>query len=159
MCNGGYKAWCNSGIMDIDEIEAKVTDKTKAIMIVHLYGLLVEVDKVLALAEKYHLKVIEDAAAMHGQSYCGRPCGSFGDISIFRFSSNKLVAAGEEGMVVTDDDNLAERCRMFRNLCFRKDARYIHDEISDNYRFNLDGRTLCETDYTSWTSYFIARAV
>lgn len=121
--------------MNVDEIETKITPKTKAIMIVHLYGLPVEADKVLALAEKYNLKVIEDAAEMHGQTCSGKPCGSFGDISTFSFYSNKHVTTGEGGMVVTDDRQLAERCRILRNLCFRKDVRYVHDEISDNYRF------------------------
>ena len=104
-------------------------------MKVHLYGLPVEIDAILALAKKYHLKVIEDAAEMHGQTYKEKPCGSFGDISTFSFYPNKHITTGEGGMVVTDDEELAERCRMLRNLCFRKDVRYIHDEISDNYRF------------------------
>ena len=121
--------------MKVDEIETKITPKTKAIMIVHLYGLPVEVDKVLALAKRYNLKVIEDAAEMHGQTYRGRPCRSFGDISTFSFYPNKHITTGEGGMVVMDDEKLAERCRMLRNLCFRKDIRYVHDEISDNYRF------------------------
>ncbi|MBD5492116.1 MAG: DegT/DnrJ/EryC1/StrS family aminotransferase [Lachnospiraceae bacterium] len=121
--------------MNVDEVEAKITPKTKAIMIVHIYGLPVEVDGVLALAKKYGLKVIEDAAEMHGQTYRGKPCGSFGDISTFSFYPNKHITTGEGGMVVTDDEELAERCRMLRNLCFRKDVRYVHDEISDNYRF------------------------
>lgn len=121
--------------MKVDEIEAKITSRTKAIMVVHIYGLPVEVDGVLALAEKYGLKVIEDAAEMHGQTYKGKPCGSFGDISTFSFYPNKHITTGEGGMVVTDDEELAERCRMLRNLCFRKDVRYVHDEISDNYRF------------------------
>ncbi len=121
--------------MNVDEIEAKITSRTKAIMIVHLYGLPVEVDKVFELARKYNLKVIEDAAEMHGQIYNGKPCGSFGDISTFSFYPNKHITTGEGGMVVTDDEDLAERCRMLRNLCFRKDVRYVHDEISDNYRF------------------------
>lgn len=121
--------------MNVGEIEQKITSKTKAIMIVHLYGLPVEVDKILALAKKYNLKIIEDAAEMHGQTYSNRPCGSFGDISTFSFYSNKHITTGEGGMVVTDDEKLAKRCRMLRNLCFREDVRYIHDEISDNYRF------------------------
>lgn len=121
--------------MNVDEIEAKITPRTKAIMIVHLYGLSAEVDEVLALAKKYSLKVIEDAAEMHGQTYYGKPCGSFGDISTFSFYPNKHITTGEGGMVVTDNEDLAERCRMLRNLCFRKDVRYVHDEISDNYRF------------------------
>ncbi len=118
-----------------EEIEKKITPRTKAIVIVHLYGLPVKVDKILALAEKYHLKVIEDAAEMHGQTYKGKPCGSFGDISTFSFYPNKHVTTGEGGMLMTDDDQLAERCRLLRNLCFQRDARYVHDEISGNYRF------------------------
>ena len=121
--------------MKAEEIEAKITPRTKAIMIVHLYGLPVEADPILALAEKYGLKVIEDAAEMHGQTYKGKPCGSFGDISTFSFYPNKHITTGEGGMVVTDEEDLAQRCRMLRNLCFRKDVRYVHDEISDNYRF------------------------
>lgn len=121
--------------MNVEEIESKITNRTKAIMIVHLYGLPVEVAPVLNLAEKYNLKVIEDAAEMHGQTYRGKPCGSFGDISTFSFYPNKHVTTGEGGMIVTDDEELAERCRLLRNLCFRKDVRYVHDEISDNYRF------------------------
>ncbi len=120
--------------MNIGEIESKITSKTKAIMIVHIYGLPVEANKVLELAKEYNLKVIEDAAEMHGQTCNGDPCGSFGDISTFSFYSNKHITTGEGGMVVTDNEELAERCRLLRNLCFRKDIRYIHDEISDNYR-------------------------
>lgn len=121
--------------MNVHEIEAKITAKTKAIMAVHLYGLPAEMDKILELARKYNLKVIEDAAEMHGQFYKDRPCGSFGDISTFSFYPNKHITTGEGGMVVTNDIELAERCRFLRNLCFRRDIRYVHDEISDNYRF------------------------
>ncbi len=121
--------------MNVHEIEKKITPRTKAIMMVHLYGLPAEADAILELAQKYQLKVIEDAAEMHGQTYKAIPCGSFGEISIFSFYPNKHITTGEGGMVVTDDEELAERCRMLRNLCFRKDARYMHDEISDNYRF------------------------
>lgn len=121
--------------MNVSEIERKITSRTKAILVVHLYGLPVEMDKVSELAKKYNLKIVEDAAEMHGQTYKGKPCGSFGDLSTFSFYPNKHVTTGEGGMVVTDDEELAERCRMLRNLCFRKDIRYVHDEISDNYRF------------------------
>ncbi|MDD6812684.1 MAG: DegT/DnrJ/EryC1/StrS family aminotransferase [Lachnospiraceae bacterium] len=125
----------NTWNMNIDEIESKITSKTKAIMVVHLYGLPVEIDKVLEIAKKYNLKVIEDAAEMHGQTYLGKPCGSFGDISIFSFYPNKHITTGEGGMIVTDDEELTEKCKSIRNLCFKKDVRYVHDEISDNYRF------------------------
>ncbi len=125
----------NTWNMNADEVEARITSKTKAIMIVHLYGLPAEVDTILAVARKYNLKVIEDAAEMIGQTYNGKACGSFGDISAFSFYPNKHVTTGEGGMLFTDSEELAERCRTLRNLCFRKDIRYVHDEISDNYRF------------------------
>lgn len=125
----------NTWNMNVDEIEDKITDRTKAILVVHLYGLPAEMDRILTLARKYNLKVVEDAAEMHGQTYNGKPCGSFGDISTFSFYPNKHITTGEGGMVVTDNEELAERCRMLRNLCFRRDVRYVHDEISDNYRF------------------------
>ncbi|GFI26529.1 GDP-perosamine synthase [Lachnospiraceae bacterium] len=121
--------------MNVDEIEAKITDRTKAILVVHIYGLPVELEPVLALAEKYGLKMIEDAAEMLGQTYKGLPCGSFGDLSIFSFYPNKHVTTGEGGMVVMNDAGLAERCRSLRNLCFQRDVRYVHDEIGYNYRF------------------------
>ena len=121
--------------MNADEIEEKITDKTRAIIMVHLYGLPVDVDKILKLAHQYNLKVIEDAAEMLGQTYQGEACGSFGDISTFSFYPNKHVTTGEGGMIVTNDEELAQRCRLLRNLCFRVDRRYVHDEISDNYRF------------------------
>lgn len=121
--------------MCVDQIEDKITPKTKAIMVVHLYGLPVDMKKVMNIAKKHDLRVIEDAAEMHGQTYDGKPCGSFGDISIFSFYPNKHITTGEGGMVLVDDEKLAERCRSLRNLCFQRDPRYVHEEISDNYRF------------------------
>lgn len=121
--------------MRVDQIEEKITPKTKAIMVVHLYGLPVDMNEVMDIARRHDLKVIEDAAEMHGQTYDGKPCGSFGDISIFSFYPNKHITTGEGGMVVVDDEKLAERCRSLRNLCFQRDPRYVHEEISDNYRF------------------------
>ena len=120
--------------MCVEEIEEKITKKTKAILMVHLYGLPVDVDEILRISKKHELKVIEDAAEMHGQTYKGVPCGSFGDISIFSFYPNKLITTGEGGMIVTNDDRIAEKCRSYRNLCFQK-RRYVHEELSGNYRF------------------------
>jgi perosamine synthetase len=80
------------------------------------------------------LLVIEDAAEMHGQTYNGRPCGSFGDISIFSFYPNKHVTTGEGGMLVVDDAHLADRCRSLRNLCFQPQRRFVHEELGWNYR-------------------------
>lgn len=121
--------------MDVSEIERKITSKTKAIMVVHIYGLPVDMEPILKLAQKYKLKVIEDAAEMHGQMYKGKPCGSFGDVSIFSFYPNKHITTGEGGMIVTDDEELANRCSSLRNLCFQRDVRYVHEELSGNYRF------------------------
>ncbi len=120
--------------MDVDAIEEKITSKTRAIMVVHIYGLPAQMDKVLELAAKYNLKVIEDAAEMHGQTYKGKMCGSFGDVSIFSFYPNKHITCGEGGMIVTDDEDIAERCRGARNLFFRSERRYVHDEIGSNFR-------------------------
>lgn len=120
--------------MDVTQIEAKITSRTKAIMVVHIYGLPVDMDSVLVLAKKYGLKIIEDAAQMHGQTYKGKQCGSFGDISTFSFYPNKQITTGEGGMVMTDDPELAQRCASLRNLCFKPERRFVHDELGFNFR-------------------------
>ena len=124
----------NTWNMDISQIEEKITIKTKAIMVVHIYGLPVDIDPILELAIKYNLKIIEDAAEMIGQSYKGNPCGSFGDLSTFSFYPNKHITTGEGGMVLTDDEELAEKCRSMRNLCFQRKQRFVHDKLGWNYR-------------------------
>ena len=120
--------------MDVTQIEMKITPKTKAIMVVHIYGLPVDIDPILELSDKYGLKIIEDAAEMIGQTYKGRMCGSFGDISVFSFYPNKHVTTGEGGMVLTNDEILVERCKSLRNLCFQKEKRFIHNELGWNFR-------------------------
>ena len=120
--------------MDVSQIEAKITPRTKAIMIVHIYGLPVDVDPVLDIAQKHGLKVMEDAAEMHGQTYKGAPCGSFGDISTFSFYPNKHITTGEGGMIVTDDEEIAETCRGLRNLCFQPKKRFVHERLGWNLR-------------------------
>jgi perosamine synthetase len=121
--------------MDVRAIEEKITSRTRAILVVHIYGLPVDMDPVLDLCKKYGLKLIEDAAEMHGQTYKGRPCGSFGDISVFSFYPNKLITTGEGGMVLTNDLALAEKCRRLRNLGFEENGRrFVHNEFGWNYR-------------------------
>lgn len=120
--------------MNVNHIENKITSKTKAIMMVHIYGLPVDVDPILCIAKKYGLKIIEDAAEMHGQTYNGHQCGSFGDISTFSFYANKHITTGEGGMIVTNDKNLAEKCIQLRNLCFQEEKRFFHTELGWNYR-------------------------
>lgn len=127
---------CNAATwnMDVAQLERRITARTKAIMAVHIYGVPVDLDPLLDIARRHGLKVIEDAAQMHGQTYRGRPCGSFGDLSTFSFYPNKLVTTGEGGMIVTDDAVLAERCRSLRNLCFQPERRFVHDELGFNFR-------------------------
>lgn len=120
--------------MKVEDIESQITVKTKAIMVVHIYGLPVDMDPVLQLAKKYNLKIIEDAAEVHGQTYKGKKCGSFGDISIFSFYPNKHITTGEGGMVLTDDEALAKRCESLRNLCFVPEKRFVHEELGWNLR-------------------------
>ena len=121
--------------MNVEQIEQKITNKTKAIIVVHIYGLPVEMDPVLEICKKYNLFLIEDAAEMHGQTYKDKKCGSFGDISIFSFYPNKHITTGEGGMIVTDSPELAARCRKLRNLAFEPDkARFVHYELGWNYR-------------------------
>jgi perosamine synthetase len=120
--------------IDTEAIETRITPRTKALLVVHIYGLPTDMAPVLALAQKYGLKIIEDAAEVHGQTYDGKPCGSFGDLSIFSFYPNKHVTSGEGGMIVTNCDALAERCRDLRNLCFLKQRRFVHEELGWNLR-------------------------
>ena len=120
--------------MDVTQIEAKITPRTKAIMVVHIYGLPVDMDPVLELCQRYRLKLIEDAAEVIGQTYRGKPCGSFGDISTVSFYPNKHITTGEGGMILTDDDDLAEQCRELRNLCFKPGKRFVHERLGWNLR-------------------------
>lgn len=120
--------------MDVSQIKAKITPRTKAIMVVHIYGLPVNMDPVLELCQRYCLKLIEDAAEMIGQTYRGKPCGSVGDISTVSFYPNKHITTGEGGMILTDDDALAEQCRELRNLCFKPGKRFVHERLGWNLR-------------------------
>lgn len=120
--------------MNVNQIENKITSRTKAIMVVHIFGLPVNLGPVLEIARNHGLKVIEDAAEMHGQTYRGQPCGSFGDISTFSFYPNKHITTGEGGMIVTNDDDLADACRSLRNLCFQPERRFVHNRLGWNLR-------------------------
>jgi perosamine synthetase len=120
--------------MSAAQVALRITSRTKAIMVVHIYGLPVDMDPILDLAHTHGLKIIEDAAEMHGQTYKGEPCGTFGDISTFSFYPNKHITTGEGGMLVCNDPDLAERCRGLRNLCFQAKKRFVHEELGWNYR-------------------------
>ncbi|MBN2374286.1 DegT/DnrJ/EryC1/StrS family aminotransferase [bacterium] len=131
--------WC----MDVSQVESRITSRTRAIMPVHIYGHPVDMDPLLALGEKYGLKIIEDAAEVHGAKYLsGRDsassrwlsCGGIGHISAFSFYANKQITTGEGGMVLTNDHVFAEKARGLRNLCFRKDRRFYHTDLGNNFR-------------------------
>lgn len=124
------ETWC----MDVSQVEAKITPRTRAIMPVHIYGHPVDMDPLYDLARKHNLVILEDAAEVHGGEYKGRKCGGLGDISCFSFYANKIVTTGEGGMVLTNDEAQAEQLRSLRNLCFRKERRFHHTELGNNYR-------------------------
>jgi perosamine synthetase len=124
------ETWC----MDVNQIEKKITKKTKAIMTVHIYGHPVDMDPVSALAEKYGLFVIEDAAEVHGAEYKGQKCGSLGHIAAFSFYANKIITTGEGGMVLTNNEKMAEKALSYRNLAFRPEKRFLHTEAGYNFR-------------------------
>ncbi|UCD15441.1 MAG: DegT/DnrJ/EryC1/StrS family aminotransferase, partial [Candidatus Omnitrophota bacterium] len=121
--------------IDLEKIEAAITPKTKAIMPVHLYGRPVEMGKVIALAEKYNLKIIEDAAQAHGAVYRGRKVGSFGIMGCFSFYPGKnLGAYGDAGAIVTSNKDLYEKLKMLRN--YGSPKKYYHDFIGYNSRLD-----------------------
>lgn len=120
--------------MDTSKIEPRITERTKAILPVHIYGHPVDMDPVMQLADKYRLTVIEDAAEVHGAEYKGRKAGSIGHVACFSFYANKIVTSGEGGMVVTDDETIANKARSYRNLCFKPEKRFYHTELGYNFR-------------------------
>lgn len=120
--------------MNAAEVAKRIGPRTRAIMVVHIYGLPVDMGPIEALANRHRVVIIEDAAEMHGQTWRGRACGSFGAISTFSFYPNKHVTTGEGGMLLTDSDELAERCRSLRNLAFKAPRRFVHDELGWNLR-------------------------
>ncbi|MFH1789413.1 MAG: DegT/DnrJ/EryC1/StrS family aminotransferase [Candidatus Altiarchaeota archaeon] len=120
--------------MDVSQVEGKITEKTKAVMPVHMYGHPVNMDPLLKVARNHGLKVVEDAAEVHGAEYKGKRCGGIGDVGSFSFYANKIVTTGEGGMVVTNDCEAAERARSYRNLAHNPEKRFLHKELGYNFR-------------------------
>ena len=121
--------------IDADKIEEKITEKTKAIMVVHLYGHVADMDKIIALCKKYDLKLIEDCAQSHGALYKGKMTGTFGDVGCFSFYPSKnLGAFGDAGAIVTNSDKLAEDVRVFRN--YGSEKRYYNKVVGANSRLD-----------------------
>jgi perosamine synthetase len=121
--------------MDVNQIEEKITNRTKAIMPVHIYGHPCDMDPIIKLAKEHGLYVVEDAAEAHGAEYKGKKTGGIGHVGCFSFYANKIITTGEGGMIVTNDEEIAERAKSLRNLCFPKEKRvYLHSEVGYNYR-------------------------
>ena len=121
--------------MLVNQVLKKINKKTKAIIITHIYGFPVDMNRILRIAKKKNIKIIEDSAEMIGQKYKNRMCGSFGDASTFSFYANKHITTGEGGMILTNDKKFYKKCMSLRNLCFGlKTNRFNHDDIGWNYR-------------------------
>jgi perosamine synthetase len=120
--------------LDLDQTEAKITARTRAIMPVHMFGHPVDMPRLMEIACRHGLKVIEDAAEAHGAEVGGRRVGGIGDLATFSFYANKIITTGEGGMVLTSDAELAGRLKSHRNLCFRPERRFYHTELGHNYR-------------------------
>lgn len=133
------QTWC----LDVSRLKDKITRRTRAILVVHIYGHPVDMKPVLNLAAKHGLTVIEDAAEAHGARYyfggngsktAWQRCGSFGEVSCFSFYANKLITTGEGGMLLTNDEKKAKLYRSLRNLCFDPHRRFWHNRLGFNFR-------------------------
>jgi perosamine synthetase len=120
--------------IDPESVKKAITSRTKAIIVVHIYGLPADIDAICQIGAEHGVPIVEDSAEAHGQHLQGKPLGSWGDISTFSFYSNKLITTGEGGMVLTDNDQYAARLRELRNLSFNPDQRFVHHSIGWNYR-------------------------
>jgi perosamine synthetase len=133
--------------VDVDEqtwnislktLQPKISERTKAVILVHTYGLPVDIEPILEFCQQRGIPIIEDAAEAHGVSYNAQPCGSFGLMSTFSFYANKIITCGEGGIIVTDEPELSERLRGLRNLSFLPSPgrRFIHNQIGWNARMS-----------------------
>lgn len=125
-------------------LEEKITPRTRAILVVHLFGHPVDMAPILELSVKYHLKVIEDCAEAHGAEYYGKRVGSLGHIGCFSFYANKIITTGEGGMCTTSDQALAEKMRSLRSLAFGSANKFMHTGVGFSYRLtNLQAAVGC----------------
>lgn len=120
--------------IDVDKIEEKVTKKTKAVTVVHTYGHPVNMGPLLDLAEAHNLVVIEDAAEAHGAEYNAKRVGAIGELGCFSFYANKIITTGEGGMLVTNNQDLADKAKLLRDQAFEREKRFWHRYIGFNYR-------------------------
>lgn len=121
--------------LDAGKIEEKITSKTKAILVVHLYGMATEMEKILSLCKKYNLKLIEDCAQSHGATYKGKMTGTFGDVGCFSFYPSKNIGAfGDGGAIVTNSEELKNNFKIFRN--YGSEKRYFNKMVGANSRLD-----------------------
>jgi len=119
--------------LDLDLLESLITPRTRAIMPVHIYGHPVDMDRLCEIAQRHQLLVIEDCAEAHGATCRGKKVGSFGEMGCFSFLANKVITTGEGGMITTNDEALAQRLRLLRNMAFTK-PRFWHELPGYNFR-------------------------
>lgn len=122
--------WC----IDPNEIEKAITEKTKAIIPVHIYGQPCDMGRIMDIAKKHNLYVVEDCAEAHGATFKGQKVGSFGDIGCFSFFGNKVITTGEGGMCITNNEELDRKMRLYRDHGMSKERRYYHEVVGYNYR-------------------------
>lgn len=120
--------------IDVKSIEEKITSRTKAIIVVHLYGHPANMDPIIELAKGHNLIVIEDAAEAHGAEYKGKRVGGLAEFGCFSFYANKIITTGEGGAITTNSDEYAERLRFLRDHSMSSEKRYWHPELGFNYR-------------------------
>jgi perosamine synthetase len=122
--------------IDPKDVEKKITNKTKAIIVVHLYGHACNMEAIIKIAKKYNLFVVEDCAEAVGSKFLGKSVGTFGDIATFSFFGNKTITTGEGGMVITNNQEIHNRCIHLKSQGLKPNTEYWHDIIGYNYRMN-----------------------
>jgi perosamine synthetase len=130
--------------MDPEDLKKKITKRSRAIMVVHLFGHPCDMDPINLLAKEHKLLVVEDCAESHGATYNGKKAGSLGDMGCFSFFANKILTTGEGGMVTTNDAKVAEKARSLKALAFGMTNKFMHADIGFNYRMtNLQAAIGC----------------
>lgn len=130
LCDIDPENWC----IDPEKVEKLITEKTKAIIVVHLYGNSANMDKLMEIKKKYNLYLIEDTAESLGTEYKGKKLGSFGDVGCFSFYGNKIITTGEGGFCTTNNEEIYKMMLLLRDHGMRPESRYWHDYIGYNYR-------------------------
>lgn len=123
-----------NGNLNPSLVEERITPKTKAIIVVHAFGIPAEIEKILEIARRNNLYVIEDCSQAHGARFRGQLVGSFGHLSVFSLYINKLIMSGEGGIIATNEEQIAERVRRARNMYYSADERFYHERFGWNYR-------------------------